>query len=103
METIWREIQALEKLAALVTAGSRVGSLFISPYALRKGEKVLLLPLVQHPIDHHTGYGDIEPQGQRPARNLAMLVEPLFERTRQSNQRQRENDGREDNVRQQIV
>ena len=62
--------------------------------SLRKGEKVLLLPLIQHPINHHTGYGNIQPQRQRPARNLAMLVEPLFERTRESNQCQWEDDGR---------
>ena len=59
-----------------------------------KAERTLQLPLIQHPIDHHAGYGNVEPQRQRPARNLAMLVEPLFERTREGDQCQWEDDGR---------
>lgn len=54
--------------------------------------------MVQHQVDDHTGNGNIEPEGKRPARDPAMSDEIAARRSIKGNQYQGHYNDRQNNV-----
>src|SRR2546422_699285 len=68
-------------------------------FDLERGSPPLSIEVIKHPVNNHTGDGDVEPQGKGPASDSLVQVEALPPGPVERDQHERHNRGREQRMR----